>query len=166
MFVCSQLNKKMNTHNNPQRIIPMFLVRHNLIFTYGTKPFLRSCQLRSPSKNFPAFYWTRRFITVFTRALHCSLSWARSIQFIPSYPISLRSILILSTHLRLGLPSGLFPSGFPNILHAFLFSPFGLHVLPIWSPPHTVHKSAIFPLLSVGILLWYLRYNHFPKKAP
>jgi hypothetical protein len=37
---------------------------------------------------------------------------------IPSRPISLRSILIFSTHLRLGLPSGLFPSGFPiNILY-------------------------------------------------
>jgi hypothetical protein len=62
-------------------------------------------------KNFPAFYGTRRFITVFTRALHWSRSWARSIQSIPSHPIPLRSILILSTHLRLGLPSGLFPSG-------------------------------------------------------
>jgi hypothetical protein len=30
----------------------------------------------------------------------------------------------LSTYLRVGLPSGLFPSGFPtNILYAFLFSP-------------------------------------------
>jgi hypothetical protein len=30
----------------------------------------------------------------------------------------------LSTHLRLGLPSGLLPSGFPtNILYAFLLSP-------------------------------------------
>jgi hypothetical protein len=38
----------------------------------------------------------------------------------PSY---LRSTLILSTHLCLHLPSGLFPSGFPtNILHEFLFS--------------------------------------------
>ncbi|PNF20029.1 hypothetical protein B7P43_G05941, partial [Cryptotermes secundus] len=40
-----------------------------------------------------------------------------------SNPISLTSILILSTHLRLGLPSGLFPSGFPtNFLYAFLFA--------------------------------------------
>jgi hypothetical protein len=31
-------------------------------------------------KNFPAFYGTRGFFPVFTRALHWSLSWARSIQ--------------------------------------------------------------------------------------
>jgi hypothetical protein len=71
-------------------------------------------------KNFTEFYGTWRFITVFTRALHWPLSWVRSIQFIPSHPISLRFIL-LRTHLCLGLPSGLFPSGFPtNILYAFL----------------------------------------------
>jgi hypothetical protein len=63
-------------------------------------------------KNFPAFYGTRRFITVFTIALHWSLSLARSSESILSHPISLRSILILSTHLSLGLPSGLFHSGF------------------------------------------------------
>jgi hypothetical protein len=74
-------------------------------------------------KNFPVFYGNQRFIIVFTRALHLSLSWARSIQSILSHPISLRSILTLSTHLRLDLHSGLFPSGFPtNILYAFLFS--------------------------------------------
>jgi hypothetical protein len=40
-------------------------------------------------------------------------------------PISPRSISILSTHLNLGLPSGLLPSGFPaNNLYAFLFLPF------------------------------------------
>jgi hypothetical protein len=39
-------------------------------------------------------------------------------------PISLRSILILFSHLRLGLLNGLFPSGFTiKILYAFLFFP-------------------------------------------
>jgi hypothetical protein len=46
------------------------------------------------------------------------------VQSNPHHTISPRSILILSTHLRLGLPSGLFPSSFPtNILYAFLVSP-------------------------------------------
>jgi hypothetical protein len=59
-------------------------------------------------KNFPAFYGSRSFNTMFTRALHWSLSWAISIQSKSSRPISLRSILILFTHLRIGLPSGLY----------------------------------------------------------
>jgi hypothetical protein len=51
-----------------------------------------------------------------------SLSRTRSVQSIPFHPISLRSILILSSHLRLRLPSGPFPSDFPaNTLYAFLF---------------------------------------------
>ena len=65
-------------------------------------------------KKFPTFYGTRRFITAFTSARHLSLSWARSIQSMPPHPTSWRSILILSSHLRLGLPSGIFPPGFPT----------------------------------------------------
>ena len=65
-------------------------------------------------KKFPAFHGTRRFITALTSVRQLSLSWASPIQSIYPYPTSLRSILILSTHLRLGLPSGLFPSSFPT----------------------------------------------------
>ena len=75
-------------------------------------------------KKFPAFYGTRRFITALTSLRHPSLSWASPIQSIYPHPTSWRSILIVSTHLRLGLPSGLFPSGFPTkTLYAPLSSP-------------------------------------------
>ena len=65
-------------------------------------------------KKFPAFHGTRRFITALTSVRHLSLFWANPIQSIYPHPTSWRSILILSTHLRLGLPSGLLPSGFPS----------------------------------------------------
>ena len=65
-------------------------------------------------KKFPAFHGTRRFITAPTSIRHLSLSWARPIQSIYPHPTSWRSILILSTHLRLSLLSGLFPSSFPT----------------------------------------------------
>jgi hypothetical protein len=63
--------------------------------------------------------------------------------------ISLRSILILSTHLRLRLLRGLFPSGFPtNILYAFVFSPFVLHALPISSSRSHVHFLSLRPFIQ------------------
>ena len=56
-------------------------------------------------KNFSAFYGTRSFITAFTSARHLSLSRASSVQSIFPHPTSWGSILILSSHLRLGLQS-------------------------------------------------------------
>jgi hypothetical protein len=84
-------------------------------------------------KNFPAIYGTRRFITVFKRAIRWPLSWAWWIQSIPPHPTSIRSMLILSAYLQLGFLSGHFLSGFPtNILYAFLF----LHSCYMPCPSH------------------------------
>ena len=69
---------------------------------------------RFAAQEIPPFYGNRMFIIALTRADHLSLSWASSIQSIPPHPTSWRSILILPSHLRLGLPSGLFLSGLPT----------------------------------------------------
>jgi hypothetical protein len=69
----------------------------------------------------PVFYGTRRFRTVFTNAHHWPLSRSRWVQCTPSQPISLRSILLLSSHLRLGLPKWSLPFRFSNqIMYAFI----------------------------------------------
>jgi len=81
-------------------------------------------------KKFPAFHGTRRFITAHTSVRHLSLSWASPIQSIYPHPTSWRSILILSTHLRLGVPSGLLPSGFPSKILCML-----RNVSPRKTPP-------------------------------
>jgi hypothetical protein len=76
-----------------------------------------------PLGSFPAFYGTRRFITEFTRAPHLYLSRARQVQSTQHNPNSKISILMLSIHLRFGLPSSLFPAGFLTTNPcAFLFS--------------------------------------------
>jgi len=65
-------------------------------------------------KKFPAFYGNRKFITPFTNSRHLCLSWTSSIQSILPHLTAWRSILILSSHLRLGLRSGLLLSGYPT----------------------------------------------------
>jgi len=86
-------------------------------------------------KKFPALYENRRFITADTSARHLSLYWASSIQSIHPHPTSWRSVLILSSNLRLGLSSGLVPSGFPiKTLYTHLLSP---HTLYMSRPSHS-----------------------------
>jgi hypothetical protein len=83
-------------------------------------------------KNSSAFYGIWRFITVFTRALQKYLFWARSIQSIQPSTFCIKSINLLSYHLRLLLPSGLISSSFPtNIPYAYLFSTCVPHAIPI-----------------------------------
>jgi hypothetical protein len=85
---------------------------------------------------FHGFHRTRRFITVFTTARHWSQSWTRCIQSTPSHPISLISILILSSHVRLGLASGLFLPRFPTKI-AYAFVSHLSHACNMSRPSHT-----------------------------
>ena len=95
-----------------------YIGRQNNLLTYLPTPWSRILLEKLTGlqlvKKFPAFYGIRRFITALTSPRQLSLSSASSIQSTHPHPTSRRSILILSSHLRLGLPSGLLPSGFPT----------------------------------------------------
>jgi hypothetical protein len=121
--------------------------------TSCTWALLEKLPIVHPLRNLLAFHGTRRLITVFTRVLHWSLSWARSIQSISSHPISLSSILILSAHLHLGLYSDLFPSGVTtNILYAFLF-PIRATCPCLSHPPWPDHSDYVWRGVQVMKLL-------------
>ena len=95
-------------------------------------------------KKFPAFYGTRRFFTSFTSARHLSLSWANSIQSKLPHPTSWRSILMSSSHLRLGIPRGSFTQvSAPKPCIRLFSHPYVLHAPPI-------------PFLSVWLTEQYL----------
>ena len=107
------VNSILFTHNE----IYFSHVQFNILtyLLHGAESFLRSQLVLQLIKKFPAFYRTTpQFITVLTSARHLSLSWVNSIQSPQPLHTSWRYILILSSHLHLGLPNGLFPSVFPT----------------------------------------------------
>jgi hypothetical protein len=98
----------------------LFTYLLNYLLTHGAEPFLRRSQICSYSTISQHFMEPEG-------SLPCSQKpstgpYPEPDQSNPYHPIL--SILILSTHLRLTLPSGLLPSAFPtNILYAFFFYP-------------------------------------------
>ena len=89
-----------------------YLLTH--LLTPWRRVLLEKLTGSASSQEIPRLFGTRRFLTVPTSARHLSQSWANSIEPPQFPPTSWRSILILSSHLRLGLPNGLFPSGLPT----------------------------------------------------
>jgi hypothetical protein len=102
-------------------------------------------------KKFPAFYGTRRFITAFTK--HATRPYSEPDLSSPrAQPTSWRFISVLFSHLRLGLPNGLSPSGFPI---KTLFA-------PLLTPTHATCSAHFFLLeLLCNMDLKYANQNFY-----
>ena len=161
------------------------------LLTPWSRVLLEKLTGSAASQEIPRIFGTRRFITVLTSARHLSLYWANSIQSPQTPPTSWRSILILSSHLRLGLPSGLFPSGVPTrtlctplpspiratfiiiiTIIIFITCMHGIYnYIPATNPVSTVHSVAAvlylqFVLHVMLFRLWNVYctlHQHFPQ---
>ena len=112
-----------------------------------------------PVKKFTEFCGARSFITANTSAHRLSLSLASFIQSITLNSTFWRSILLLSSHLRLDHPIGLFPSRFDTkTLYTPLISP-----IRATGPTHPrTTLFAIMIMLQIGrslrpvrVTLWH-----------
>jgi hypothetical protein len=103
------ISRKFNFYENITRVTGTLLCTYLLTYllTPRCRVLLEQLTRLQLVKKFPAFHRNRKFITALTIVRHLSRSWSSPIQSIYPHPNSYRSILILSTHLRLGLPSGL-----------------------------------------------------------
>ena len=128
-LLCSVLRNKLISKQGQKQ------EANKLIYNLTTHSWVLFQEMTIPQlvKKFTTLYQIQSFSTVFKTAKHSFLSWARLIQSMSSQPFFfLRSILIWSFQLCLGLPSDLFPSGFPTkTLYAHPFFPHKTHALPI-----------------------------------
>jgi hypothetical protein len=129
---------------------------------HGARPFLRSRQLRSYSRISQLFMEPKG-------SLPCSQEpstgpYPEPDQSSLYHPIlTLKSILILASHLHLGLPSGIFPSGFPTkILSAVLFSPF--HPPPLDNSNYTWRTVQVMKLLIMQFSPTSYHFNPLRSK--
>jgi hypothetical protein len=91
---------------------------------HGAEPFLRNSNIL---RNQEVYYYANKSLSLVP-----ILSQMNQIQ--ATHPIFLRFTLILSSNVRLAIPSCLFPYGFPtNILYGFVLTQCVLHAICISS---------------------------------
>ena len=126
----------------------------------------------SASEEIPRNLWNREihFMEPGSSLPHsqnpATCSYLEPDQFSPYlHPTYWRYSITVSSHLRLSLPSGLFPAVFPTkTLYAPLHTPYVLHTQPIsfffiWSYEclvrSTNHKAPCYVVFSTPLLLWH-----------
>jgi hypothetical protein len=130
-----------------EKIWLYIIYTHSL--THGAEPFLRSHQVCSHSRTSRVLWNPKVHYRVHKSSpLVPILSQIDPIHTIPSY-LS-KNHFNMVTHLRLGLPSGLFPSVFPtNILYVFLFSQ-----ICVTCPVHLIINLLILTIPGEEYNLW------------
>ena len=119
-------------------LLLLYLLIYLLTYSMEQSPFWEANRF-SASQEIPRILWNPKVYYHIHKWPPLSLFLASSIQSIPLHLTYWRSILILSSHLRLGLPSGLFPSGFPTkTLYTPLLSP-----IRATFPAHQIHLEFI-----------------------
>jgi hypothetical protein len=110
---------------------------------------------------------TQKLHAIFTGIFQLSLSWMELAQFLVLTHIPLRSILILSSHLRLGLPKGILLVGLPikflkTLLPSSILATWPAHLNLLYLITLTA-LSELYKLWSSS--LWSLLIPLWPKYA-
>lgn len=120
---------------------------HSISYTLTFHSLLLSIPLRELKFDYLetlSAYWTQTFITEFTTGSHQPLSWTRRIHSTLSHPISLLSILILSSHMLLGL----FPSAYTTKLLEYFYLPHACYM-----PTKKLHYTTPYSIMKENNLV-------------